>query len=375
MDILTERYVEPRIVSRFRGCLLAGACGDALGAPLEFLRRDQILKAHGPGGVRNYLPAYGRLGAITDDTQMTLFTGDGLLRAYVRSCERGIGPVFASVTANAYLRWLRTQGERSPAEVTGEDPGWLLGHRELFNRRAPGNTCLSALRHARSLGAPASNTSKGCGGVMRVAPVGLLYAQATSMVPDAQGEAFQTACDLAHLTHGHPSGYLSAGAFAVLIFALVRGESLERALDQALRALLPHEGHQETTAALERARALAESRPMDPEALKLLGEGWVAEEALAIAVYCALCAPNLEEAVVLAANHDGDSDSTAAIAGNLLGARDGVDAVPPAWLTDLELRDVISDMADDLATFPLWYASDHVGEVLPGYYWRRYPGF
>ncbi|RPJ69686.1 MAG: ADP-ribosylglycohydrolase family protein, partial [Acidobacteria bacterium] len=161
--------------SKFLGCLLGGAVGDALGAPVEFMSLAEIRRRFGPRGVEDYAPAYGRRGAITDDTQMTLFTAEGLIRGLVRWRSKGIAHV-PSVVAHAYLRWLRTQGESSACKVDDpdEDRGWLYSQRELHHRRAPGNTCLSALREMKTLGAPARNTSKGCGGVMRVAPAGLL---------------------------------------------------------------------------------------------------------------------------------------------------------------------------------------------------------
>jgi ADP-ribosylglycohydrolase len=371
---LPRRPTDARLASRFRGCLLAGACGDALGAPVEFLTLAEIRDRFGPAGIRDHVPAYGRTGAITDDTQMTLFTADGLLRAHVRSCLRSLGPAFTALTAHAYLRWLGTQDDAFAAHVAGGEPGWLIGHRDLFNKRAPGRTCVSALRQLRSVGDVAENQSKGCGGVMRVAPVGLFFARAAEQIADAEARAFQVGADVAHLTHGHPSGYLGAGAMAVLVYGLARGEPLTGALERALARLAGHDGHAETTAALHRAAELAVQRPHDVEALQRLGAGWVAEEALAIAVYCALSAPDLESAVVLAVNHGGDSDSTGAITGSLLGARDGVDAIPGRWLADLELRDVIAAVADDLAAYPDW----RIGEYAPGpetdFYWRRYPG-
>jgi ADP-ribosylglycohydrolase len=85
-----------------------------------------------------------------------------------------------------------------------------------------------------------------------------------------------------------------------------------------------------------------------------LGEGWVAEEALAIALYCALTADgSFERGVLAAANHSGDSDSTAAIAGNLLGALLGRGAIPERWLEPLEVREVVERLAGELlAAFP-----------------------
>jgi ADP-ribosylglycohydrolase len=80
----------------------------------------------------------------------------------------------------------------------------------------------------------------------------------------------------------------------------------------------------------------------------LLGGGWVGEQALAIAVCCALTAEDFAEGVLRAVNHSGDSDSTGAICGNLLGAQLGEEAIPAAWLAELELREAIARLADDL---------------------------
>ena len=89
---------------RCRGCLLGGAVGDALGAPVEFKTYAQIIAQFGVGGIRDFAPAYHWIGAITDDTQMTLFTAEGLLRACVRYNQRGICHT-PTVVHHAYLRW------------------------------------------------------------------------------------------------------------------------------------------------------------------------------------------------------------------------------------------------------------------------------
>jgi hypothetical protein len=134
----------------FRGCLLGGAVGDALGAPVEFMKLAEIHARFGPGGISEFEAAYGRRGAITDDTQMTLFTADALIRALHRYESRGICFVPA-VATYAYLRWLETQGEPSPTPIPAR--GWIDSIPELRSRRGPGNTCLSAVRSDRS-GAP-----------------------------------------------------------------------------------------------------------------------------------------------------------------------------------------------------------------------------
>src|SRR5262249_55569046 len=82
--------------------------------------------------------------------------------------------------------------------------------------------------------------------------------------------------------------------------------------------------------------------------VEALGEAWVGDEALAIALYCALVAKSFEHGVVLAVNHGGDSDSTGSLTGNLLGALHGDSVIPERWLRDLELREVIEEIAADL---------------------------
>jgi len=332
------------LVSRYRGCLLAGACGDVLGAPVEFWHRSQIIERFGEPGITEYLKAYGRVGAITDDTQMTLFTAEGLLAAEAQQAVSDID-LHRQVGAEALQRWLITQGGCSAlTEAAPSVESALLAEAALHARRAPGNTCLSALRGMTVLGERATNDSKGCGGVMRMAPVGL-FGACHGLEPR---ETFTLGKELAWLTHGHPSGYLTGGVLAVLVQRLVEGGSLEEGLTLSLALLADEDHHQETRDALQHAWRLAGTATPFAESISALGEGWVAEEALAIAVYCALVADDLRHGVVLAVNHDGDSDSTGAIAGNLLGAMHGEEAIPGQWLDKLELREVISRMGEAL---------------------------
>ncbi len=342
---------------RVRGCLLGGAVGDALGAPVEFLSATEIVARHGDGGIRDFVPAYGRLGAITDDTQMSLFTAEGLIRAMVRYADRGICHP-PTVVHRAYLRWAKTQGldVQSPVDLDG----WLVGVRDLWSCRAPGNTCLAALRDATALGQPAANASKGCGAPMRIAPIGLGV---------ERERAFELAAEIAALTHGHPTAAHASGFLAALIAGLRQADDLDSAIDWAMRALVREPGHAETRRAVERARALAASGRPDATKVESLGGGWVAEEALAIALYSVLTTSSLEAAVVLAVNHSGDSDSTGAIAGNIAGTRYGVGAIPDRWLAPLELRAEIDTIARDLHAAVAGTLALDSDEVF-----RRYPG-
>jgi ADP-ribosylglycohydrolase/serine/threonine protein phosphatase PrpC len=359
---------------RTRGCLIGGAVGDALGAAVEFLSITQIRQRFGPKGVTEYEPAYGHTGAITDDTQMTLFTAEGLMRSWVGGNTKGIKPDVVSVLDNAYLRWLKTQGETSERNAGASFDGWLFSEKGLHHRRAPGNTCLSALRAARAgtIAEPINN-SKGCGGVMRIAPVGLC---GDTFGPDV----FTVACEIAALTHGHPSGYLAAGTLAEIVHGLVADDlPLPEALDRAQNRLSEHPGHEETLTALRAARDLAASGPVPtPETVATLGEGWVAEEALAIAVYCALVSEDFTHGVLLAVNHSGDSDSTGAITGNILGAIHGYGAIPIPLVFGLDLHGVVEMVCRDWNTLFVFTPTPDIFDPLninTDRTWsERYPG-
>lgn len=269
-----------------------------------------------------------------------------------------------SVVHHAYLRWLHTQGMTSHDNafrdaLDSELPGWLLGVADLHSRRAPGNTCLSALvSPGMATMEEPKNDSKGCGGVMRVAPVGLYETDAE--------QAFDLACKIAALTHGHPTGYLASGCLAAIIAEIMADRELPVAVTNAMVILASKPHHEETTHCLEHALSLLDSgAEPTPEAIERIGQGWIAEEALAISVYCALAfSDDFRESILLAINHSGDSDSTGAITGNILGALHGAAPIPQPWLAQLELRDEIDTLATDLHTR---YREDDE-------WWHKYPG-
>ncbi|KAL2622232.1 hypothetical protein R1flu_002437 [Riccia fluitans] len=366
--------------SSFLGCLLAGACGDALGAKVEFIGRSvSIFRKYGPRGIRDIGMNYDVFGGVTDDTQMTLFTAEGLISAFLPLLVGERSEVSESLFQpedtvpslhQSYLRWLKTQGVRSnsPAyknEVV--DRGWLIQQKSLFARRAPGNTCLRALMSG-AVGSTHNliNNSKGCGGVMRVAPCALLVAAGFPDLPKDQKLhlAFKLGCSAAAVTHTHPSGWLSSGCLASIILSILSGECLEKSVEETIVLLEKEPKHKECLQKIEQAVRLAtllhkksvefsegsvEKQELALEHIEMIGEGWVGEEALGIALYCCLISPNdIETAVCYAVNHGGDSDSTGAIAGNILGALLGSEAIPSRWTEAVELRDIIQKVSDDL---------------------------
>lgn len=346
-------------VDRFRGALLGGATGDALGAAVEFMDRTEILGWFGPRGIRDFVKVDGRLGTITDDTQLTLFCAEAVLRTHAAGAPSDDLAAHATEQSRSYLRWLLTQGEAQP--LLDAPRSWLLGHPELFHRRGPGQTCLSSLRAMPALGARAANASKGCGGVMRVAPIGLFHSHWITASARDDATVFAAGANDAALTHGHAAGHLPAGYLALLIALLVAGVPLYDALARSRARLAAAADHGAVLERLDRALHLAAQKPLDPDHLASLGLGWFGDEALAIALYCAVGAEHagadIETAVSFAVNHDGDSDSTGAITGSLLGALHGEAAVPARWRSDLELHDVIATVAEDLAAAHDWHAA------------------
>lgn len=340
---------------RYRGCLLAGAVGDALGYQVEFDPLERILAIYGEQGVRMMNPT------VSDDTQMTLFTAEGLLMG------RRTGTPMPRCVYESCLDWLMTQRPSTQGGAFSR-LSELLPVRELHHQRAPGLTCLSALCSGRmgTMDAPL-NDSKGCGGVMRAAPCGMLRLIDTPETEDAY--ALQGAMAAA-ITHSHVLGYVPAAMLADMVHMILLedGRTLEQIVLDSLGRMMrlfalqmeSAEGCEAVDsesdgrfaellafrALMTKAVRLAASDMPQRAAIASLGRGWVGEEALAIAVFCALrhCT-SMEECLSAAVTHDGDSDSTGAIAGNILGAWLGAEAIPAAWLDVVEMREVIDAMA------------------------------
>ncbi|MFJ5548505.1 MULTISPECIES: ADP-ribosylglycohydrolase family protein [unclassified Streptomyces] len=329
--------------SRVRGALLGGAIGDALGAPVAGLSLVGIREKHGLEGLTELAPAYGRRGSVTSPTQLTLFTVDGLIRAHVRRDTGAWHP--PTDVHRAYLRWAATQHDWGPDERR-KDNGWLAREEWLYARRGPDRACMTGFGDEilGTLEKPKNPTARDAGATGRSAPFGLLVGWEPALV-------LQLAVECAAQSHGHPTAYLSAGAFAVIVHGLTRGDGLDAAVQRALGMLGGRPGHQPVTDALQRALGAVRQGLPSPKLVESLspGDGRDAEDALAVAVYCALVAEDLRHGLRLAVNHGGDSTATGALCGALLGALHGETALPPAWLAELEGRATILELADDFA--------------------------
>lgn len=335
---------------KVKGCLLGGAIGDALGYPVEFVYSyKSIEREYGKGGIQKYDLRYPWLShkvkeaQISDDTQMTIYT----LNALLESDRKGV-PLMEEMIRQ-YLGWFYGQVGNT---ITGNLKSELTEIEQLNQRRAPGNTCLSAL-NAISRGEKVVNNSKGCGGVMRVAPIGIFGAIKKWKLADTA----KTAADVGEITHLHPLSNYSSACLAVIIqqclaespkslhdFRAIVVNSLD-VLEEVYGPYAPELNN--FSRLIENAIEKVSSPACDWEVIENeLGEGWVAEETLAIAIFCvARHIDDFREAIVSAVNHGGDSDSTGAVAGNIIGAILGMTGIPEEYISQLQLTNLMLDMA------------------------------
>ena len=363
-----ERVKETEVnLDRIRGSLVGGAIGDALGYAVEFLQEDQIFRKYGSEGITEYDLVNGKA-LISDDTQMTLFTANGILVGDTRLSMRGIGGDPKAYVPNAYLDWLKTQesdiNSVNHHERYTEKGGysWLLDVPELYVRRAPGNTCLSALETRAKEGYVGSfinspiNRSKGCGGIMRIAPLALKYRSGENFYGDIE-QIDMEAAELSAITHSHSLGYMPSAVVSHIISRILCSydemslkDMVLEARDSVSKLFAGDKNLPVLVDIINRAVRLSEEADADDlDNIHALGEGWVAEETLGIALYCALkYQSDFSKAMITAVNHKGDSDSTGAVTGNILGALVGYTAIDSKWKKNLELLDVILEVADDL---------------------------
>lgn len=342
-----------QLQNKCRGSLVGGAIGDAFGYPVEFVSSFEKIEAkYGVGGIMSYdLSSQWRdktsgNALLSDDTQMTLYTAEGLLEA-----ERSGRPAVSAV-CGAYLAWFGPQAGRKTKTVYKSELALID---ELNQRRAPGNTCLTALDSIWR-GCDPQNSSKGCGGVMRVAPVGI-YGASHGWNLETTG---RLAGEIAELTHLHPLSTYSSAMAAVITQLCVDATDVgaDGFRDIVVRSLEVVTGiYGETAPAIDDFRAVVRKAVMSADDSRndweiienSLGGGWVAEETLAIAIFSVLRHHgDFNACMISAVNHGGDSDSTGAVAGNIIGALLGYDALPEKFTGAIQLRGLLLSMADRL---------------------------
>ena len=299
-------------ISRARGMIYGLAIGDALGRMTEFMSLPEIQSAYGSDGITDLPdPAL-----FTDDSQMSV----AIAEALVRDGEKDLEAIMDAVKDD-FVKWLH-----SPE-----------------NTRAPGGTCLTGVANMEK-GVHWSKSgiagSKGCGSAMRSAPIGFLYQhnpEKLKLVARASGIC----------THGHPAADAACIGAAYLVKLALDGVSPESMIPDLLSFTEGISGEWDK-AILKVEQCL--DREDEEQALSFLGEGWVGEEAVALALYCFLKYPDSYEKVVIrGANTNGDSDSIACIGGSISGAWLGVEAIPEDWIRRIESTQYLGALAERLA--------------------------
>lgn len=309
-----------------------------MGYPTEFLSLPEIKKRYGPDGVQDLS---GNPALHSDDTQTSM----AVARALIEGGQDGVEN-WMQALVREFLLWLR-----SPE-----------------NDRAPGNT---TIKGCQQLEAGVSWTesglvgSKGCGAIMRVAPIGLYYLGDPSELRIAAWAS-------ALATHAHPTALVCAEvtAFCVSWAAAAidpaeyreRIKALQRESQRAWEPVLgeswrragyssPQDylsaGWVELLAELDKIPLALERNAAD--VCEVLGGGWGSDEALACALACVLKFPqDYAAAVSRGANTGGDSDSIASIAGAISGAYLGHNAIPKDWRKRIEDRQALIELSKQL---------------------------
>lgn len=309
-------------LDKAKGVIFGLAIGDALGAPTEFIKLLEIRRRYGPKGISD-LP---EPALFTDDTQMSIAIAEALIKAG----DKDIDAIMEAVREE-FIKW---------------------SHLPETYTKAPGRTCLKGVANMEK-GIPWTKSgiaeSKGCGSAMRVAPIGYLYQHDPAKLRE-----------VAHAsgicTHAHTTADAACIGAAYLVKLALDGIEPENMISELLQftAGISREFDE---AILKVKRSIEDpgaDSPVIPFADSpipaVLGEGWVGEEAVALALYCFLRYPDdYKRAVLRGANSNGDSDSIASIAGSISGAYLGIGAIPPEWIMRVEKTDYLGSLAERLA--------------------------
>lgn len=307
--------------------LLASFIGDALGYPIEFYTLEKIQEMYGIVDDYIELPMHNfKKGLFSDDTQMSIATIQGIIKSDISNKENIVENIISE-----YKEWFFSQTERK-------------------NKRSPGMTCLDSLRYIidNKIDKPSYslkiNNSKGNGALMRVAPICFLNFSLEDLI--------QIAYDISYITHCHPLGYYTSGFHVGVLKLILEGTELDSSIKYMInlfKNINNTEINNKLIPLIEKAIELSKNSSSDTDNIEKLGQGWVAEETLAIAIYCSLkYQNNLNQGIIASINHSGDSDSTGIVTGNILGLLNSKEDIPSNWIKKLEKKAYIQNLGKTL---------------------------
>jgi len=305
---VSDDVLDPRLLMRARGALLGLVVGNQLGVPTERLGTTEAIREAFPQGVRDLAPPP-KGSPFDDDAAMTLLLAESLAEK---------GDFDANDVAERWVKWMKRDGR-----------GIGLTTQRALRLIERGTEPFEAGRLTRAGGAAASN-----GAVMRCIPVALRY-------HDNVDKMVRVSTQQAAITHADERCTWGAAAVNLAARELLHGnqhfveEVLHRLQGGAPRALV------------EAIRRVPWEQESDLP-ITAGGESGYVVHCVEIAFWCAMHRPSVEDALIFLAEAGGDTDTNAAVAGALLGARDGEASLPPRWLEQLGTARGVATLAERL---------------------------
>lgn len=335
--------------SKFRGCLLGLAAGDAMGYTVDTKTLDEICRDYGPAGLLGYDLVNG-YADISSHTQLAAFVCNGLLAGLTRGQLQGHMAPFVRYISAAAKEWAHCQQTRKPPE---KSCCWVAQLPELRRRNCMDTRMVETLLRDK-LGTPEEpeNSFSSPGALCAAIPIGLFF-EPERMDPHEVG---RLGAEAVALTHGDPTAFLTGAAIAYMIAGIIQDDSpLEQQFLQAAEVVESQFGREYPQAVqLHALIRQAVSLAADPEishtdAITRLSCR-SCPEILAGAVYASLsCGDDFDSAMITAVNHSGRSSAVGSVTGAILGAKLGEAALPEFYLECLEPAQVLRELADDLA--------------------------
>lgn len=300
------------ILNKVKGIMYGLAIGDALGRSTEFISLQEIKNIYGENGIQS-IPENA---LYTDDTQMTLLIVKALLKSGEYDCE-----TIMSFVRDEFVNWVYSDEWR----IGGAGKACTVGSLNMKNGI---NWSKSGVKN-----------SKGCGSVMRVLPVGYLYQNDVDKLREV---SYSTGI----CTHYHPTANAACIGAAYIVKLLFDGVNIFDIIPKLLK--FTENISDEWDDAISKVEECLDWSD-EEKALKYLGEGWIAEEAVSLALYCFFKYQfDYKKVVIRAANTNGDSDSIACIAGGFSGAYLGISAIPTDWVLHINNSKYIEEISNKL---------------------------
>lgn len=315
--------------SKERNIIKAGTIGDSLGYNIEFKTIEEINKLYTNGISFSQCDNY----IVSDDTQMTLFCLEALKENHFENYNN---EAILKMIYEYYLDWNATQYRSILFKKE------FSKQNQLHKKQAPGITCLTALGSKRcGTMIMKINNSKGCGGIMRVAPIAFLNRDLEDII--------YLGCMQAAITHGHPEGYLSSGFLAGLIHLGIKGFDFNRSYIKVKELIKDYKDSDSFINYLNEKEKFFDLKFANPnEMIQSLGNGWTGESALVLSIYAFKKATNFKEAIYISVNHSGDSDSTGSICGQLYASFNNLNEIDLDIFKKVDLYSLIENSLVDI---------------------------